>query len=127
MRRFAVAAPRPFVLSTGLSAFRRVGIWSHASRALILGLLALAVAPAGAHAATRELDRGQVIAIAAATPQVAGVIRDNPGAHWEVLYSRPKHTWTAVLEAPGKHTVLATVRVADRSSSVLSSRLAPTL
>jgi hypothetical protein len=88
-------------------------------------VLALAVAPAGAHAAARQLDRRQVIAIAGASPQVAAVLREHPGAHWEVLYSRPRHTWTAVLEAPGKHTVLATVRVSDRSSSVLSSQLAP--
>ena len=98
-----------------------MGIRGDASRGLILALLALAVAPAVAHAATRQLDRKEVIAIAGASPQVAAVIRDQPRAHWEVLYSRPTHIWTAVLEAPGKHTVLATVRVADRSSSIETS------
>ncbi len=88
-------------------------------------LLALALAPAGAHAAARQLDRRQVIAIARASPEVAAVLRRSPGAHWEVLYSRPSRSWTAVLEAPGKHTVLATVRVSDATSSVLSSRLTP--
>jgi Glycosyltransferase family 87 len=96
----------------------------HASRALIVALLALAVAPAGAHAAARQLDRRQVIAIAGTSPQVAAILRANPGAHWEVVYSRPQRAWTAVLEAAGKHTVLATVRVGDASSSVLSSRVA---
>ena len=90
-----------------------------------MALLALAVAPAVAHAGGRQLDRRQVIAIAGANPQVAAILRDHPGAHWEVLYSKPRRTWTAVLEAPGKHTVLATVRVSDSSSTVLSSRLTP--
>jgi hypothetical protein len=102
-----------------------VTIWGHASKAVLLAVLAAAVVPVAAHAATRQLDRRQVVAIAAASPRVATVLRENPGAHWEVLYSRPRHTWTAVLEAAGKHTVLATVRVGDRSSAVLSSELAP--
>ncbi|HEY0387149.1 MAG TPA: hypothetical protein VGC71_01795 [Gaiellales bacterium] len=84
------------------------------------------VAPAGAHAAGRQLDRREVVAIARAQPDVAALLRRNAGAHWEVVYDRRTATWTAALERAGRHTVLATVKVSDRTSNVLSTIRAPT-
>jgi hypothetical protein len=88
-------------------------------------VLALLLAPAFAHATGRQLDRRQVVEIARAQPDVAPLLRRNPGAHWEVVYDHRTRTWTAALEQAGRHTVLATVKVSDRTSTVLSTSRPP--
>jgi hypothetical protein len=93
-----------------------------------LAVLALLLAPVVARAAAHpHLTRQQVIAIAATDPSVAPLLRANPGAHWEAVYDRPHGSWTAVLEPKGKHTVLASFRIEDATSAILSSRITPTL
>jgi hypothetical protein len=94
----------------------------------VLAVLALLLAPVVARAAAHpQLTRQQVIAIAATDPSVAPLLRANPGAHWEAVYDRPHGSWTAVLEPKGKHTVLASFRIEDATSAILSSRITPTL
>jgi hypothetical protein len=94
----------------------------------VLAVLALLLAPVVAHAAARpQLTAQQAIAIAATDPSVAPLLGANPGAHWEAVYDRARGSWTAVLEPKGKHTVLATFRIDDATSAILSSRVTPTL
>ena len=96
--------------------------WNHSSSAVITLLLALLLAPAVAHAdPATHLSPGRVIAIASTDPSVAPLLLANPGAHWEVVYDRPHHAWTAALESKGKHTVLASFRIDDRTSAILST------
>lgn len=93
-----------------------------------LAVLALLLAPVVARATTQpQLTPQQVISIAATDPSVAPLLRANHGAHWETVYDRAHGSWTAVLEPKGKHTVLASFRIEDATSAILSSRITPTL
>ncbi|MGZ4430363.1 MAG: glycosyltransferase 87 family protein [Gaiellales bacterium] len=78
-----------------------------------------------AQAAGSRLTRSQAVAIAAADPKVAGLVRHNPGAHWEALYDAAKHVWTVALEPKGFHDILGTLTVDDRSGQVVGRSLGP--
>jgi hypothetical protein len=92
----------------------------------VVGLLSLAPGVARADDSTR-LNRQQVISIAAADPAVPPIMLKNPGAHWEVVYDRARHAWSAALEAKGEHTVLASFTIKDATSAVIARHIASVL
>ena len=91
-------------------------------------MLALVLTPGVAHAdAKPHLTAARVIAIAAGDPAVGPLSAANKGAHWEVVFDAPSGTWTAVLEPRGKHNVLASFKIDDSTSAILSTTVTPKL
>jgi hypothetical protein len=92
-----------------------------AARLSVAGLIAaafvLAAAPA-AGGAVRHLTAAQAIKLAEVDRLIVPLLAQNPGAHWETMYDRAHHTWTALLEPKGAHNVLAQATVSERTRTV---------
>ena len=112
----------------------RTGTWnqpSHAAGLIAAGALlaaaafVLAAAPA-VHAAVRHLTAAQAIKLAGADSRIVPLLAQNPGAHFEVRYIRPRRVWAVLLEPKGAHNVLAAITVSERRHAVTGVKLTPT-
>ena len=96
---------------------------------LVAGLVAAAIvlaAAAPAQAAVRHLTAAQAIKLAEADRRIAPLLAQNPGAHFEAEYNRPRRVWAVLLEPKGAHNVLAVVTVSERRHAVTAVKLTPT-
>ena len=53
------------------------------------------------------------------------LLAQNPGAHFEAEYIRPRRAWAVLLEPKGAHNVLAAVTVSERRHAVTGVKLTP--
>ena len=104
---------------------------SHAAGLIAAGALlaaaafVLAAAPA-VHAAVRHLTAAQAIKLAGADSRIVPLLAQNPGAHFEARYIRPRRVWAVLLEPKGAHNVLAAITVSERRHAVTGVKLTPT-
>ena len=104
------------------------GRFGSSGGALVAGLVAAAIVLAAAppaHAAVRHLTAAQAIKLAEADRRIVPLLAQNPGAHFEAEYIRPRRVWAVLLEPKGAHNVLAAVTVSERRHAVTGVKLTP--